>query len=44
MTEQIEILTAHSEAEGSAATMPKAAIRAKATGEKDFIVTFESVD
>lgn len=37
MKEKIE-LTAHSEAEGSAATMPKAAIKARATGEKDFMI------
>lgn len=32
-------LTAHSEAEmSSAAAMPKAAIKARATGEKDFMI------
>jgi hypothetical protein len=40
ITQYVKIeLTAHSEAEGSsAATMPKAAIKARATGEKDFMV------
>lgn len=37
-------LTAHSVAEGSAATMPKAAIRARATGEKDFMMKILRVD
>lgn len=32
-------MVAHSEEEGSsAATMPKAAIKARATGEKDFMI------
>jgi hypothetical protein len=34
------VLTAQSEAEGSATAKPAAASRAKAIGEKDFIVVF----
>jgi hypothetical protein len=37
-------MVAHSVAEGSAATIPKAAIRARATGEKDFMMKILRID